>query len=86
MNAQELPAGFLLEVIDETNSSVIKQIQIELDYIKSITPDSVLLNDKQGKPQLWIGTNLLSVLEEKADINFNDISKLAAQHLMSTIQ
>jgi hypothetical protein len=37
-----------------------------------------LLNNKEGKPQLWIGAKLLSVLEEKAAINYNDISKLAA--------
>jgi hypothetical protein len=77
MNAQELPAGFVLEVFDETKSSSVKQIFIEIDYIKNISPDSIFLNDKKGKPQLWIGTNLLTVLEEKADVNYNDISKLA---------
>jgi hypothetical protein len=73
LTAQEKPDGFMIEVVDQDTTL---RYTVSIDYIRSLTPDTIIVKDKNGNPVLWVGVPLLTVIEERAEINFSRIEKL----------
>lgn len=76
LKSQDTSNGFLLEVVDMDSASQVLRNNVTVDYIRSAKADTIIIKDKKGNPASWIGVPLLSVIEEKAGINFDQISKL----------
>ncbi|NCS88713.1 MAG: hypothetical protein CO127_01155 [Ignavibacteria bacterium CG_4_9_14_3_um_filter_36_18] len=74
--AQENTYGFNLEVFDAKLDSIVFQSRVLMDEVKNMIADTIIVKDKNGKPVYWIGVPLLSVIEKKTGINFDQISKL----------
>lgn len=76
LKSQDTSTGFILEVVDMDEASQVLRYNIAFDYIRYFEADTIVVKDKNGNPVTWIGVPLLSVIEEKTGINFNQISKL----------
>jgi hypothetical protein len=78
MLAQEHHAGFTVEIYESPESQPVLQSFIDLEYMKSLPPDTILIKDKHGKSHSWIGVSLFNIIEDKFGIDHTSISKLAA--------
>lgn len=76
LKAQDKSEGFVIEVVDPITTSQILQNLVTFDYIHSLHPDTIVVNDKKGNPVHWIGVPLLNVIEEKTGIDYSRIEKL----------
>jgi hypothetical protein len=76
LKAQDTSTGFMLKVVNMDSASQVLQNNVAFDYIRSFKADTIVVKDKNGNPVSWIGVPLLSVIEKKAGINFDQISKL----------
>jgi hypothetical protein len=74
--AQDDSAGFVIEIVDTDSASQNIKNSVAIDYIKSLTPDTIIVKDKNGNPVSWVGVPLLTVIEERTGINLSRIEKL----------
>lgn len=76
MKAQDASTGFIIEVVDLDSASQVLRNSVTFDYIRSLESDTIIVKDKNGNPVSWIGVHLLSVIEGKTGIIFDQISKI----------
>jgi hypothetical protein len=76
LKAQETSTGFIVEVVDVDSASQVLRNNVTFDYIRSLEADTIKVKDKNNNPVPWIGVPLLSVIEGKTGVNFDQISKL----------
>ncbi|MCU0646266.1 MAG: hypothetical protein MUC94_18665, partial [bacterium] len=76
-NIEKSP-GFYVEIRNDSEPGIIKEVFIDMISIRELPIDSVSIKDSEGKPDReWIGVNLCLMLEKKLNLSCNQIKKIS---------
>ncbi|MCI0494129.1 hypothetical protein L0Z72_03910, partial [candidate division KSB1 bacterium] len=76
-NIEKSP-GFFVEIRNDSEPGIIKEVFIDMISIRELPIDSVSIKDSEGKPDReWIGVNLCLMVEQKLNLSCNQIKKIS---------